>query len=126
MNTKTDQTPETPAGDYVKYAIALLIAAAGFVGYRYFAAWPDALRATLAVAGVALGAVSFAFTTVKGASAREFLGETRFELRKVVWPTRQETLRGTGVIIVVVIIISLLLALIDFLLGSGIRAMLGS
>ncbi len=126
MNTKTEQTPDTPVGDYVKYAVALLFAAAGFVGYRYFADWPDALRATLAVAGLALGAVFFAFTTAKGAVAREYLSETRFELRKVVWPTRQETLRGTGVIIVVVIIISLLLALIDFLIGAGVRGLLGS
>jgi preprotein translocase subunit SecE len=126
MSTKIDQTPETPVGDYVKYAVALLIAAAGFVAYRYFADWPGALRATLAVAGLALAAAFFAFTTVKGAAAREYLGETRFELRKVVWPTRQETLRGTGMIIVVVIIISLLLALIDLIIGAGVRGLLGS
>lgn len=125
MNTKTEQAPDTPVGDYVKYAVALLLAAAGFAGYRYFAEWPDALRATLAVVGMALGAVFVAFTTAKGALAREYLAETRFELRKVVWPERQETLRGTGVIILVVIIISLLLALIDLIIGAGVRGLLG-
>jgi preprotein translocase subunit SecE len=126
MNTKIDKAPETPLGDYLKYAVTLLIAAAGFVGYSYFAEWPNALRVTLAVVGLVLGAGFFAFTTAKGAVAREYLSETRFELRKVVWPSRQETLRGTGLIIVVVTIISLLLALIDLIIGSGIRALLGN
>jgi len=126
MNTKLDKAPETPVGDYVKYAVALLIVAAGFVGYRYFADWPNALRVTLAVVGMVLAAGFFAFTTAKGALAREYLSETRFELRKVVWPTRDETLRGTGLIIVVVIIISLMLALFDLIIGWGIRSLLGT
>ncbi len=126
MNTKIDKAPETPVGDYVKYAVALLIAAAGFVGYSYFADWPNALRVTLAVVGMVLAAGFFAFTTAKGAVARDYISETRFELRKVVWPSRQETIRGTGLIIVVVTIISLLLSLIDLIIGSGVRALLGN
>jgi len=49
---------------------------------------------------------------------REFLTESQFELRKVVWPTRDETLKTTGIIIVVVIVLSLLLGLIDWLLKT--------
>ena len=52
--------------------------------------------------------------TGKGRDTREFLSESRFELRKVVWPTRQEAIRMTWVVIVVVLILSLLLGGFDF------------
>jgi preprotein translocase subunit SecE len=47
---------------------------------------------------------------------RSYFAESAFELRKVVWPTRDETIRTTVVIIIVVIILSLLLGLIDLTL----------
>jgi preprotein translocase subunit SecE len=62
----------------------------------------------------ALGIMSL---TGLGRRAREFLSESQFELRKVVWPTRQETVQTTIVIIVVVMIISIILWLIDLFLG---------
>ncbi len=65
-------------------------------------------------------------TTVKGAQTREFLGESRFELRKVVWPTRQETTRTTWVVIAVVILMSLLLAGFDVVIQWGVKALLGT
>ena len=54
-------------------------------------------RRSAVLTGVVLGAVVMAFTA-KGRQTREFISESLFELRKVVWPTRQETLRITGVI----------------------------
>ena len=45
--------------------------------------------------------------------SREFLSESRFELRKVVWPTREEATRTTWVVGAVVILISLLMAFFD-------------
>ncbi len=64
---------------------------------------------------IVVALIVFAFTT-PGRSTREFLVESQFELRKVVWPSRETTLRTTGVVIVVVIILSLLLGLIDVIL----------
>ena len=58
-----------------------------------------------------------AFTSL-GRRVRHFLGESQFEMRKVVWPTRDETIKTTGVILLVVIILSLLLGLIDLILKS--------
>jgi preprotein translocase subunit SecE len=55
-------------------------------------------------------------TTHSGRALRVFIAESQFELRKVVWPTRDETLRTTAVIAVVVVIISLILGLIDLML----------
>ncbi|HHW4680222.1 MAG TPA: preprotein translocase subunit SecE, partial [Xylella taiwanensis] len=55
-------------------------------------------------------------TTAKGRELREFLFESRFELRKVVWPTRQEAIRMTWVVIVIITILSLLLGSFDFVI----------
>ena len=63
--------------------------------------------------------------TGKGRDTREFLSESRFELRKVVWPTRQEAIRMTWVVIVVVIILSLLLGGFDFVIQKLTQWFLG-
>ena len=62
--------------------------------------------------------------TRKGAQTREFLSESRFELRKVVWPTRQEAMRTTWVVIVAVIILSLILAGFDWFIQLGVKFLL--
>ncbi|HZF98439.1 MAG TPA: preprotein translocase subunit SecE, partial [Pseudoxanthomonas sp.] len=56
--------------------------------------------------------------TAKGRDTREFLVESRFELRKVVWPTRQEALRMTWVVGIVVVVLSLLLGAFDWIIQA--------
>ncbi len=113
----------TSGADIAKYALAVLLLAAGLVGY-WFAPWPAPLRALLVATGLVAGLAVFA-TTATGRVALEFFGEARFELRKVVWPTREASIRTTGVIIVVIVIMSLILALIDFVLGNVVSKLLG-
>ena len=124
MNAKLEQGAAASPADIVKYVLALLVVLAGLFGFYWFSGLPGPLRGLLLAGAWVIGAGIFAFTP-RGRMAIEFLSESRFELRKVVWPTRQETIRSTGVIIVVVIIISLLLALIDFILSSAVRWLLG-
>src|SRR5690606_24839633 len=97
----------------VRYALALLLVVAGVFAFYWFdGQWPGAARiAAVAVAGVAAAAAFM--TTAKGHQTRAVLYESRFELRKVVWPTRQEATRMTWVVILVVVIIALLLAGFD-------------
>ena len=124
MNSRVEQNSSTPA-DFAKYALAVVLVIAGIVAYYWFAQLPGAVRALLPIAGVVAGAAVFAMSA-KGRDTRNYMGEARFELRKVIWPTRQETIRATGVIIVVVILMSLLLGAIDFILGGGIKLLLES
>ncbi len=124
MNTKAEQGASATPADIARYVAAALLALAGLVGFYWFADWPAALRGVLVAVGLVAGGAVFAFTE-RGRAAGEFLSESRFELRKVVWPTRQDTMRSTGLIVVVVILISLLLALIDFILSNIVRALLG-
>jgi preprotein translocase subunit SecE len=118
MNSKVEhsKTAASSAGDIVKYALALALVVAGLVVWWWFAGqWATPLRALAVVGGLVLGAVVF-LATAKGRDTREFLVESRFELRKVVWPTRQEALRMTWIVGVVVIVLSLLLGGFDWII----------
>ena len=116
MNTKVEKAGGSSALDIVKLTLAGVLLVAGIVAYYYFAdTWNGWARFGVMLVGL-IAAMAVAAFTAFGRSAREYLAESQFELRKVVWPTREETLRTTLVIIVVVIILSLLLGLIDFAL----------
>ena len=56
---------------------------------------------------------------------RTFLTDVRVELKKVSWPTRQDTIASTGVVIVVVFIISFYLGIIDIALSRMVTSMFG-
>lgn len=125
MNSKAEQSDRAASpGDMAKYGLSVLLVLAGLVAFYWFADWPGPLRGLLPVLGIVAALATAAFTPL-GLRTREFLSEARFELRKVVWPSRQETLRGTGMIVVVVVIISLLLALFDFFIQAGVSRLLG-
>ncbi|MFP7723845.1 preprotein translocase subunit SecE [Lysobacter sp. A3-1-A15] len=124
MNSKVEQPKSSAAGDVVKYGLAIALVAAGVFGYIWFAQWPGALRALLVAGGLLAGALVF-FASSKGEETREFLSEARFELRKVVWPTRQEALRTTWVVMIAVLILSLILAGFDAVIQFFIKLFLG-
>ena len=124
MNSKVEQSRSASAGDIVKYALALLLVVGGVFAFYWFAQWPTAMRALTVAAGVLLGAAVFALTT-KGIQTREFLSEARFELRKVVWPTRQEAMRTTWVVMIAVVILSLILAGFDVVIQAAVKLVLG-
>ena len=124
MNSKVEQSRSTSAGDVAKYALAVLLAAAGLFAYIWFEQWPGALRALAVVAGLVAGTAVF-LSSQKGGQALEFLSESRFELRKVVWPTRQEAMRTTWVVALAVVILSLLLAGFDVVIQAAVKWLLG-
>ena len=117
MNSKTAPAKHTASGgDIVKYVIAGLLVVAGVFAFFWFQGeWATWMRVVAVIAGLVLGAVVF-MTSSKGPELREFFKETRFELRKVVWPTRQETLRTTWVVMIVVVVVSLILGGFDLVI----------
>jgi len=56
---------------------------------------------------------------------RTFLTDVRVELKKVTWPSRQDTISSTGVVLVVVFIISFYLGFIDILLSKMVTSLFG-
>jgi len=122
MNSKIEQSKNASGGDIVKYVAAALLVIAGLFFWFWFSspdqaaklgAWSAQLRGLAVVVGLLAGGAVF-MLSAKGRGTLEFLSESRFELRKVIWPTRQEAIRMTWVVIVVVVILSLVLGGFDF------------
>ncbi|MBB3227452.1 preprotein translocase subunit SecE [Luteibacter sp. Sphag1AF] len=120
MNTKAEQAKGMGPADIGKLALAAIVLVVGIVGFYYFSNDPNVPQAVRVIGVIAAIAAAFAIGafTQPGRKLRGFFAESQFELRKVVWPSRDETLKTTGIIIVVVIILSLLMGLIDFLLKT--------
>ena len=112
MNSKVEQSRSTAVADIAKYVRALALVVGGVFAFYWFDQWPTAMRALIVVGGIVAAVIVFSLTT-KGLQTREFLSEARFELRKVVWPTRQEAMRTTWVVMIAVVILSLILAGFD-------------
>jgi preprotein translocase subunit SecE len=115
MNAKAEQVGGSSAADIAKFTLAVLVLLGGFVGYYWFNDLASWQRLLILVGGMLL-AGAIGYFTRAGTALRDFLVESNFELRKVVWPTRQETVQTTLVIMVVVVILSILLGLIDITL----------
>jgi len=115
MNAKVERAGATSAADMAKLVLALLLVVGGIAAYYFYSGAPSPLRLAGMVAAFVAAAAIAAFTG-PGRAVREYLRETQFEMRKVVWPSREETIRTTVVVIIVVVVLSVLLGLIDVFL----------
>src|SRR5215831_6762343 len=95
------KTQDAGTADKVKLTVAILIAIAGVVGYYVLASQATWLRWMAVVVSLVLAAVVVGFSRY-GSEFRRFVELARIELRKVVWPTRQETMQTTLVVFVFV------------------------
>ena len=113
MNAKAG--PQAESTDVLKWGLVVILVASGIVANYYFSeyAWSLRLAAWIVLAIIA-GAI--ALRTNKGRNILEFAKESRVELRKVVWPTRHETVQSTAIVAVMVLIMGLLLWAVDSLL----------
>ena len=124
MNTKASNiTTGTSGADMAKYALAFLLAAAGLALYYLMPSWPTPVRGLVVGLGFIAALVVLSFSAM-GGRGKEFFSESLFELRKVVWPTRQEAIRITGIVLLVVLIISLILFVFDLVIQWGIQQLL--
>ena len=123
MVSKAEQ--QTSSGlDTFKIIVAIAVLIAGIVGFYYFEDQSQLLRVLgiLAVGAVAVGIV---LTTEMGRNGWSFVKEARVEVRKVVWPTRQETLQSTAIVLFMVVLVAIMLWLFDTLLGWAVGQMMG-
>ena len=122
MNAKV--TSEESKFDGLKWAVVVAVVAAGVVGNSVFSDQSLFYRVVaLIVLAVVAGFV--ALQTAKGKAFFELFKEAKNEIRKVVWPTRQETLQTTAMVVVAVLLIGLFLWGLDSLLGWGVSSVIG-
>ncbi|ORT50772.1 preprotein translocase subunit SecE [Vibrio sp. qd031] len=107
------ETPESSgAADILKWIIAFALLAAAVVGNYLYGELSVVIR-TAAVVVLIAAALGVAALTVKGKQAITFAKESRMEIRKVVWPTRQETMQTTLIVLAVSVVMALVLWGID-------------
>jgi preprotein translocase subunit SecE len=110
--------------DTAKLILAAAILVGGIVGFYWLEQLPVAVRWLIVFATLGLG-VFVALQSVQGREFWQFVQGSRVELRKVVWPTRQETLQTTLVVFVAVIVMGVFFWVLDWVLGSVTHALTG-
>ncbi|WP_282342681.1 preprotein translocase subunit SecE [Pseudomonas sp. PS02288] len=110
--------------DLLKWLVVVALVVVGVVGNQYFSAEPILYR-VLALLVLAAAAAFVALQTAKGRSFFGLAKEARAEIRKVVWPTRQETTQTTLIVVAVVLVMALLLWGLDSLLGWLVSLIVG-
>ena len=110
--TQTGSQTETLTADKVKLALAAALVVAGIAGYYVLAANALVLRVIAVIAGIAAG-VAVAWTSQPGREFVVFAREALVEVKKVVWPTRKETMQTTAAVFAFVVVMALFLWLSD-------------
>ena len=96
------------SGDKVKILLAFAAAFAGVVGFYFLSDKSTLVRAAALVAGL-LVAAGLMWTSAAGRSFVIFANESVREAKKVVWPTRKDSLRVTGIVFAFVLVMALFL-----------------
>ena len=125
MNTNVQQEGSSSALDVVLWILVVVIIAAGVYGNRFFANEYSVFERTLALLPMAAIAGFLGIKRQKGAAFRRLVKESRAEIRRVVWPTRQETTQTTFMVVLVVIVMALILWGLDALLNSLVSMVIG-
>ncbi|WP_268798250.1 preprotein translocase subunit SecE [Pseudomonas huanghezhanensis] len=110
--------------DLLKWLVVVVLVVVGVVGNQYYSAQPILYR-VLALLAIAVVAAFIGLQTGKGKAFFVLAKEARAEIRKVVWPTRQETTQTTLIVVAVVLVMALLLWGLDSLLGWLVSLIVG-
>ena len=101
--------------DTLKMATAVAILLMSIFSFYYFSELSVLIRVLVVIFSVVMSLLIF-FKTQRGLIFWEFLQGSRVEMRKVVWPTKQETIQTTLTVFVFVLVLGIFFWLLDFLL----------
>ena len=122
MSVKAEDSKQSFDG--LKWAVVALIVGAGVYGNAYYSEQLLIYR-VLALLGLAIVAGLIALQTTQGRAFWELVKEARTEIRKVVWPTRQETFQTTLIVVAFVLVAALILWGLDSLLSWLVSLIIG-
>lgn len=110
--------------DLLKWLVVAVLVVVAVVANQYYSAQPIFYR-VLGILVMAAVAGFVALQTVKGRAFFTLAKEARAEIRKVVWPSRQETTQTTLIVVAVVLVMALVLWGLDSLLGWLVSMIVG-
>ena len=123
MNTSAD-TQDGSALDWLKWLVVAALLGGGVYGNWYYGDESLLIR-VVALIAVALLAGFIAIQTERGRNTWTLLKEARSEIRRVVWPSNQETTQTTLVVLVLIVIFARILWGLDSLLGWIVSSVIG-
>ena len=110
--------------DKIKLGLAVLLVVAGIAGFYLLKDNAAILRVASVLAGLVAAAL-VAWTTAPGREFFVFAQESVVETKKVVWPSRKETVQTTGMVLAFVLVMAIFLWIVDALLVWGVKFLMG-
>ena len=110
--------------DKIKLVVAILLVIAGIAGFYWLKDSALILRVASVLAGLVAAAL-VAWTTAPGREFFVFAQESVVETKKVVWPSRKETVQTTGMVLAFVLVMAIVLWIVDALLVWGVKLLMG-
>ena len=111
--------------DKIKLGLSILIIAVGISGFYLLAESPQVMRVGAFMLALVFAAL-VAWTSVPGKVFVVYARESVIETRKVVWPSRKETIQSTGLVLAFVFVMAVFLWGVDTILALLIRLLLGT
>jgi preprotein translocase subunit SecE len=121
MSTQAEEVMSV--GDIVKLVLSPVFIIAGVAAFYYFSELQLLYRVLILVSIVGT-AVGVCFTTALGRSLWGFVLESKQEFNRVVWPTRDETVKTTLMVFLMVFVVGLVLWLLDMFLFWGVQLLM--
>ena len=125
MATTTQETSESGILDIIKLMLAAGVLVGGLYSYYYFLEVSLPLRVLMVLGGTAAG-ITVAMTSTQGQRLWAFIQGARIEIRKVVWPTKQETTQTAIAVFIFTFIMALFFWGLDSFLLWLTRTLVGS
>ncbi len=124
MNAHTE-TAESGVLDILKLLIAASVLLGGLFGYYWYLEWSQPIRVLMVLGGTIAG-IGIAMTSTQGRRLWAFIQGSRIEIRKVVWPSKQETTQTTIAVFVFTLVMALFFWGLDSFLLWLTRTLVGS
>ncbi len=122
MNAKVET--QDSAADIFKLLISLLLVVGGAFAFNYYEDQSQLLR-VVGILTVVIVALLIAAQTTRGRTTLAFIRDARIEVRKVVWPTRAETIQTTMIVMLMVFVVGIVLWIMDTFLLWAIKFLTG-
>ncbi len=124
MNAHTE-TAESGVLDILKLLIAAGVLLGGLFGYYWYLEWSQPIRVLMVLGGTIAG-IGIAMTSTQGRRLWAFIQGSRIEIRKVVWPTKQETTQTAIAVFVFTLVMALFFWGLDSFLLWLTRTLVGA
>ncbi len=124
MTTTTQETNQSGMLDTIKLLMAAGLLIGGVYGYHTYIEWSLPLRVLLVLGGLIFGG-GVAMTSAQGQRLWAFIQGSRIEIRKVIWPTKQETTQTALAVFVFTLILAIFFWGLDSFLLWLTRSLVG-